>query len=196
MTANTPINRVRIALVLTLIAILALGSFWLLEVMRRSGDETPQKPGADASDYTVDQFTFLRLSEQGQIRYELSGDTLTHYLNDTYKIAAPVVHALSAHAAPVVMKAKNALVDDVARKIHMYHDVKLDRAAQGKSERLHVNSEYLMILPDDNIIKTDKPVEIELGRSRLTGVGMFVNNTTLEFQLFDNVHGTFLSPAR
>jgi lipopolysaccharide export system protein LptC len=191
--ANIPVNRVRIALVLALVAALALGSFWLLEVMRRNGEGPTRTLGKDESDYTVNQFTFLRLSEQGQVKYEVSGEKLTHYLNETYEITKPLVHAMSDHAAPVAVQAERALIDDTARKVHMYRNVKLDRPPSGNSGHLHMDSEYLMILPDDDVMQTDRQVDIQLGLTRLSGVGMFANNTTREFRLFNNVHGFFPS---
>ncbi len=50
-------------------------------------------------------------------------------------------------------------------------------------------------MPDDDVMQTDKPVEIILGSSRLTGTGMVANNATRQLHLSSNVHATYQPPA-
>jgi lipopolysaccharide export system protein LptC len=63
-------------------------------------------------------------------------------------------------------------------------------ADRGRSE-LRIQTEYLKIVPDRDLAHTDKPVIITEGRSRLTGVGMEINNKTRQFALLSQVRGTF-----
>jgi lipopolysaccharide export system protein LptC len=53
----------------------------------------------------------------------------------------------------------------------------------------------MLVLPDDDVVQTNKPVEIALGTSVLTGTGMYVNNATREFKLMHKVRGVFYPPA-
>ncbi|MFX5785438.1 LPS export ABC transporter periplasmic protein LptC, partial [Acinetobacter baumannii] len=57
--------------------------------------------------------------------------------------------------------------------------------------QMHLVSEYLLLLPDDEIVKTDKPVAMTMGTTRLNGVGMVANNATQVVQLFGNVRGYY-----
>jgi lipopolysaccharide export system protein LptC len=52
------------------------------------------------------------------------------------------------------------------------------------------------VLPDDDVVQTDKPVEITMGQSKLNGTGMFANNATRELRLSSNVHGTYQARVR
>jgi lipopolysaccharide export system protein LptC len=54
----------------------------------------------------------------------------------------------------------------------------------------------MLVLPEEDVVKTDKHVDITLGRSTLSGTGMYANNATSEFRLSSNVHGTYQAPAR
>jgi lipopolysaccharide export system protein LptC len=63
-------------------------------------------------------------------------------------------------------------------------------AGKGQNE-LRVQTEYLQVLPDRDLARTDKPVVITEGRSRLAGVGMELNNKTRQFMLRSQVRGTF-----
>jgi lipopolysaccharide export system protein LptC len=72
--------------------------------------------------------------------------------------------------------------------------VHIDRPATPTSEHFHVKSDYLLVLPDDDVMQTDKPVDITLGTSTLTGTGMLANNATRELRVLSNVHATYQPP--
>lgn len=190
-------NRIRVAALLAITAALALGSFWMLEVMRRSGGPDTANANQNAPDYYVENFQFVRVSNSGQAQYSMSGDRLTHYpADDIHKIEQPVVRSLTPERPPMHAVSKTATVDRVNSKIHMYNDVHLDRAATADKERLQLDSEYLLLLPDEDIMKTDKPVTISLGQSVLKGTGMVANNATGELRLASNVSVTYRPPSK
>ena len=56
---------------------------------------------------------------------------------------------------------------------------------------MRVQTEYLQVFPDRDLARTDKPVIITEGDSRLSGVGMEFNNKTRQFALLSQVRGTF-----
>jgi lipopolysaccharide export system protein LptC len=190
-------NRFQIGVVIALGAALALGSFWLLEVMRKQiADGMPDKPRMDP-DYFVEKFNFVRMSSAGKAQYNVSGTRLEHNpANDTHAIRLPLVNSLSADRPPMTARAERALINSDNSKVHMYDNVHIDRPATPTNDYFHLKSEYLLILPDDDIVQTDKPVEITLGTSVLTGVGMVANNATRELRLARNVHAVYQPPRR
>lgn len=197
MTTTRPTNRLRMTLIVLLLLIAALGSFWVLEVMQRDGDEAPAELQKGEPDYSVDQFSVMRMSRTGQARYSISGVKLIHYPDrDTFEIQKPVVYSVTENQAPLTMRAERAIVDHPGNKVHMHRNVQLDRPASPKDDRFHLSSDYLLFLPDDDVVQTDKPVTIDYGTSRLSGIGMFANNATREFRLLRQVRGTFDTPAR
>lgn len=189
--------RLRAVLGVTLFALLALGSFWLYEVMRRaSGDIIPNEQRSEP-DFYVERFSYVKLSKTGSAHYHFSGDRLTHNpQDDSYDITQPVVRNLSNPEQPMTMQAERARVTGDNSEVHLYDNVRLERPGTPTSEPLHMRSEYLLVLPDDDVMKTDKPVVITTGRGRLSGTGMFANNATREFTLSSNVHGTYQAPLR
>ncbi len=188
-------DRFRLALIMALGAMLALGSFWVLEVMRKGvNDSLPEAPRTE-SDYYVEKFNFVRMSETGQAQYNISGMRLTHNpVDDTAAITLPVVNSLGKDRPPMTSVAERAMVDRDNSKIHMYDNVNIDRPATATAEHFHLKSDYLLILPDDDVMQTDKPVEITLGASKLTGTGMVANNAMRQLQLSSNVHATYQPP--
>ena len=192
MTDTRATHRFRLAVILALSAVLALGSFWILEVMRKGvNDSNPDLPRSEP-DYYVEKFNFVRMSKSGQAQYNISGKKLTHNpVDDSYAIQLPVVNSLSNERPPMTTRAERAIVDRNSSKVHMYDNVHIDRPATATSEHFHLTSEYLLILPDDDVMQTDKPVDITLSTSKLTGTGMFANNATRELRLSSNVHATY-----
>jgi lipopolysaccharide export system protein LptC len=197
MSAPHTAGRVRLAVIMALVAAAALGSFWILEVLRQTkNDERPAIPKGEP-DYTVEKFNFVRMSTTGQARYNVSGLMLTHFPNDdSFEIRQPVLHNLTEGQAPTTLHAERAIVDHVKNQIHLHRNVLVERPASATSGVFRLHSEYLLVLPDDDIMKTDKPVEILSGTSQLYGTGMVANNATRELHLASKVHGTLQPPKQ
>jgi lipopolysaccharide export system protein LptC len=195
MTDLLSAKRVRLVLVITLGAALTLGSFWVLEMMRKGADDSMPALPRNEPDYYVEKFNFVRMSQSGQARYNISGKRLTHNpADDSFEIQLPVINSLGSDRPPMTVRAQRALVNDDSSKVHLYDDVHIDRPATPAAEHFHVKSDYLLVLPDDDVMQTDKPVDITLGTSRLTGTGMLANNATRELRVSGNVHATYQSP--
>jgi lipopolysaccharide export system protein LptC len=187
----------RLVMILAPLVVLALGSFWLLEVTRRAtSDYVPNRTRTEP-DFYVEQFNYVKIAQDGKAQYHFSGAKLTHNpQDDSYDITKPVVSSVGKSAPPMTIRSETAHVNSDNSEVHMYRDVELDRPGAQDVEPMHAKSEYLLVLPDDDVMKTDKPVEITLGRSVLTGVGMLANNATREFRLMSKVHGTYQPPVR
>lgn len=197
MNAPRSVWRFRILTILALMIALALGSFWLLEVMRRAINDVTPKAARTEPDFYVENFNYVKLSPSGQAQYHISGARLTHNpQDDSYDVQHPVVSNIRPDRAPMTMRSERAHVNSDNSEIHMYDNVHIDRPASAQSGHLHITSDYMLLLPDDEIMKTDKAVVITLDLSRLTGIGMFANNATREFSLASNVHGTYQAPPQ
>ncbi len=98
-------HRLRLALMLALVGALALGSFWVLEVMRKSAEDGMPPIARSEPDYYVENFSFVKMSPTGSARYQISGQRLTHYpLDDSYEIRQPRVHSMSETGQPMTMQ--------------------------------------------------------------------------------------------
>jgi lipopolysaccharide export system protein LptC len=176
---------------------LALGSFWLLEVMRRSASDFIPNQERSEPDFYVEKFSYVKLGKTGKVQYHFSGAKLTHNpKDDSYDITLPVINNLGEETMPMTMRSERAHVNSDNSRIQLFNNVQIDRPASATTQHLHATSEYLLVLPDDEVMKTDEPVEITVGASTLSGVGMFADNATREFRLTSNVHGTYQVPQR
>lgn len=185
-------RRFRLLAVLAPLIGMALGSFWLLEVMRRSTDVDMPERMRTEPDFYVDRFRYVRMSPEGRPEYQFSGERMTHNpQDDTYDIRKPLFSSLAEGRLPTTLRAERAHVSSDNSEVHLYGNVHMDRPASGNSQELQVKSEYMLLLPDDDVVRSDKQVAITLGTSTLTGTGMYANNATRELRLNSNVHGTY-----
>ncbi len=53
-----------------------------------------------------------------------------------------------------------------------------------------MESDYLLVLPNEDVMRTDKPVRMTLGESQLNGTGMVANNATGQVQLASRVQAS------
>lgn len=186
----------RLIVLIALSAGLALGSFWLVEVMQRKTEDSLPARVRTEPDFYVEKFNFVRMAKTGEARYNLTGTEMKHYpQDDSYQIQNPVMHSYSADRPPMVSRSLRANVTNSSSEIHMYDNVHIDRPASATSQHFQLKTSYLLILPDEDVMKTPKPVELQLGKSTLNGAGMFVNNATGEFSLSSNVKGQYQPPV-
>jgi lipopolysaccharide export system protein LptC len=189
--------RIRFFMTLAPLVVVALASFWLYEVMRRATDTVVPNAERSEPDFYVEKFRYVKLSKSGSAQYHFAGERLTHNpQDDSYDIVQPVVNNISNADAPMTIWAERARINSDYSQVHLYENVRMDRPASATSEPVRIRSEYMLVLPDDDVMKTDKPVEIITDRAKLTGTGMVANNATREFNLTSNVHGTYQAPVR
>ncbi|NEX61322.1 LPS export ABC transporter periplasmic protein LptC [Noviherbaspirillum galbum] len=194
---NESTRIIRFLLLLAPVIALALGSFWLLEVLRRSaGEATPDKVRVEP-DFYIDKFSYVKLAPDGRAQYHFAGERLTHNpRDDSYDIRNPVIRTTGKSASPMSIRSDRAHVSNDNSEVHMYDHVQMDRPATADGRPLQLRSDYLLVLPDDDVMKTDKPVVITSGEAVLNGVGMVANNATRELRLLNNVHGTYQPATR
>ncbi|WP_323144612.1 LPS export ABC transporter periplasmic protein LptC [Massilia phyllosphaerae] len=162
---------------------LAFGSFWLLQIMSSDGGVGPVNVGNDP-DYIVENFSFVRMAETGKPRYVISGERLTHRPADNSSVIdKPVVQGLNTEHPPMTMTAQHALVSQNQNQVDLSGDVDIQRPGAANARPLRVRTEALTFLPDEDIAKTDRAIEMKVGTATAHGVGMVANNATQQVEL-------------
>jgi len=188
--------RLRLIVIIALGVTMALGSFWVLEVMRKNSIGQAPQIARSEPDFYVDDFKFIQVAKSGQMHYKMSGARLTHEpQHDSYRIEKPVIISLDQVRAPMTMRAESAMIEDDNSKVHLYQNVRVDRPASGRSQALHLETEYLLLLPDEDVMQSDQPVKLVTGQSTLSGNSMFANNASRELRVSGNVHGSFAAAS-
>lgn len=162
----------------------AFGSFWLLQLMQASDIDAQLGGPPDEPDYIVENFSFVRMTENGQPSYLLSGKRLAHIPNgDVSHVDDPVLRGVEPGRPPMTVVAKKAQIHHEEHRVELMGDVDVQRPKTAASEALQVRTQALTVLPDEEILKTDQPIEVQLGASNLRTTGMVANNATMQLHL-------------
>ena len=176
---------------LLLLLALAAGSLWLERAVQAPARDNSGKMRHDP-DFIAEDFGITKMSAKGKPEYSLSAERMVHYPDDqTTDITAPRMEQRHDDDAPIVIRADRGRISRNGDEANFYGNVVVVREASRGRAELRVHTEYLQIVPDRDIARTDKAVTITEGRSRLAGVGMEINNKTRQFVLLSKVRGTF-----
>ena len=176
--------RFRLTVILALAGFLALGSFWVSMVIKRSASGSQSQEQRTEPDYFVYNFDYLKMLPGGKPQYLMTGTKLTHFpADDSFRIDTPVYKSLDPNKPQQTLRSNSADVKDDNTKVHMHGNVIGNRVATATSAGMRLETEYLLLLPDDDAMRTDKPVAITRGTSTMHGVGMTANNATGEMRL-------------
>jgi len=171
-----------LALMLTAV-FFAFGSFWLLQAMQADDDASAANAGNEP-DYIVENFSFVRMTPTGQPRYVMSGARLAHHpVTDVSEVSKPVVESMAPGRPRMTMHADRAQIHHQENRVELMDNVDIVRPATPGSEGLRARTDALTVLADEEIVKTDRPVDMTLGASTVKSVGLVADNPTQKLHL-------------
>ncbi len=188
-------RRVPALLTLGLVLLLAAGSLWMLKAAQRGESNAPATGQRTEPDYVIEGFRYVKVARDGSAEYVIEGDRLAHDpISDDSLISRPRLNSYSRGRAPMALSADKARINGDHSEFHLIDNVRLERPQTRGNEALTVESEYMLVLPDQDIVKTDRAVHAQLGSSTLEGVGMEADNKKRQLTLQSRVKATYLKP--
>ena len=176
---------------------MALGSFWLVEVINRGEGFGPNNVAKSEPDYIVEQFSVVKMTPEGKPRYIITGDRLTHHPdNDTADVLKPVVQSIAPPAPPMTMTGQTGRIDQVKNIVDMAGNVVIERPSAPQWPHLRLKTEALTILTDEDKLRTDLPVEMISDATVVTGVGMLADRAANQVDLYHRVHIIYPPPQQ
>jgi lipopolysaccharide export system protein LptC len=184
-------HRWRLSLTMLVFVLIALGSFWLVEVVNKNGQDMQADAHRNEPDYIVGRFSFVRLNKAGQPAYIISGDQLTHRpVEDASDVDKPVVRSLSGDQPPLHMHAERAHIDQDNSRIKLIENVHIEREGSATAQPMDLRTQALTVFPDDDTMETDQPVQMRSGDATASGIGLHANNATRQLELGGRGHLT------
>lgn len=171
----------------------------LLAVVIRDWVETaPEEMQAEAtidmsatqSDYYLEQFSTRKFDANGNIEYEVTGNTLAHYpIDDRSEITEPSVIL---HRDQVQWKIDSTLGELIKNPsvFTLHGDVVVTRETQD-AEPVIMRTEAISIHTDENEVRTDKPIEIVAQTWHLRSIGLQSSLNEGKLNLLSAVTGRF-----
>jgi lipopolysaccharide export system protein LptC len=172
---------------LLLLAVLAAMTYWLDRVVQ------PPPPPRDGSarhdpDYIIENFRASRMGADGQPRDQLVALRMTHYPDDdTTHLERPVYRQLEARRAPLHVTSERATVSPKGEDVHFHDNVVVVRGAHGRNKELTLRTSYLLVIPGDQLARTDRAVTITDLNTKITAHGLELDNNAKTLKLKANV---------
>lgn len=180
---NAALARLGPLLPLVVVTLLAALSWWLKDLATLAewldGRGFQHEPGTVIED--------LRLRSVGGpngVQQVLTAQQMIHYLDDdTLRLEKPRFVRTEPGQPTLQIQSQRGLVAEDRNNFYFLEDVRLQREATGALSLL-LQTEYLRVMLDVDRVRTDKPVHVAQGKSRLDAGGMEADGKarTVEFK--------------
>ncbi len=185
---------------IALLAVLAVGTYYLAELANRSARPSIKAPATEP-DFYVTGFTLIKLNQKGEPAFRITAKKMTHFPDrDTSEFEEPVATTLRPDKPPITISARKAVSRDIATEqpsvLTLSDGVRLERKARPGYNALLVESQSMTINPDDETASSEVAVKITSGPSVLNAVGFQFDNPAQQLILKSQVKGVWNSPQQ
>lgn len=179
---------------LVLLASLGALTFWLDRVV-----QPPTNPQTGTvrhdPDYIVDGLAATRMDKEGRVQHTLHASKMTHFPDDDVTLLLePRLVTFGENRAPITVTSREARVSGDGENVYFERQVRVVRPRFGNQSELVLETEYLHVMPDENIVKTNQPVTIRDPSTVIDASGLELNSETRVLELQGRVKGTYKPP--
>lgn len=190
----------RLAAIVSLVLLAGLGlfTFYLAQVADRGRPARAERPvAADEPDYFVERMALLTMNERGLPSYRLEAQRLQHYpADDRTEFEEPVMVSLDPERPRITVTANRGRLVDGGEQALLHGNVVITRAATANAAPMKAETEFAVVLPERDLVRTDWPVTVLQGGNVLTGVGMELDNRARRLRVDSQVRAVVQPPAR
>jgi len=178
---------------ITVLTVLAGLSFWLMRATALPDNRTDGKDRHDP-DYIITGMEIRKLTKSGDLQYILQATEARHYPDDdSTDIATPHLTYLNASKPNLYLSSETAQISADGEIVQLDGDVRIKRDPTPDRMALFGYMPDLTINTEAETGHTKSPVRFTQGASRLSGVGMDLDNRTQTYHLRSQARGEFES---
>jgi lipopolysaccharide export system protein LptC len=190
------VERFTTAFPLFLVALLAALSFWLERIVQVPSAARDGSTRHDP-DYIVENFVAVSMGPDGRPLHQIEAKRMLHYPDDdSTRLESPRLLQFDGERLAMSIVAQTAQVSSEGKTVDLHDDVKAVRSATGNRSELVLTTDYLHVVPDDDFAQTERPVTIADANTKVTGVGLELDNKARTVKLMSNVRGTYVPPKK
>ena len=179
-----------------LMALLALGTWWLVKNTPLFVSERMPAPLRHEPDYTMSQFMVQRFAPEGAMRAQIEGDSMRHYPDtDTLEIDNPRIRALAPDGRVTVATAHRALSNGDASEVQLSGGAHVVREAGEQGEAIDFRGEFLHYFVNTERVRSHLPVVVRQGRTEIRADAFDFDNLTRAVDFKGHVHAVFAAPS-
>jgi lipopolysaccharide export system protein LptC len=178
-----------------LLSLLAALTWWLDQKVQPVG---PHDGGSSADpDFVAENFEAKRMNEDGSERYSVVAKKMEHYpVDNSAVLEEPRLTHFDPDKGPVSIRANSGVVSSNGETVDFRDAVQVRRAPFGGDPEMTLTTSFLHVIPDKDLVLTDREVTLTHGNSTLKSVGLEFNNKTRQLKLLSNVKGQLQTPQK
>ncbi len=196
-------DRFLLYLPLACMAVLALGSYWVVRSVPAAAIPTAPRVQQHVPDYFMEGFAVKTFDANGRLRSEVRGDKVRHYPDTQWlEIDGIRIRSFDAQGRLTTASADRGLTNEDGSEVQlMGHALVVRESAAKAGEKvgpgMQYRSEFLHAFLNTERLKSHKPVELQRGADHFTADAMDFDNVEQVLQLDGRVHGTLVpTPQR
>ncbi len=181
---------------LLLMAILALGTWWLVKSTPLIESDRAAAPLRHEPDYTMTQFTVQRFAPGGAMRAQIEGDVMRHYPDtDTFEIDNPRIRAVGDDGRVTTATARSALSNRDGSEVQLIGGAHVVREATAREAAIDFRSEFLHCFSFIERVQSHLPVVVTQGGTEIRADSMVYDNLARVLDLEGRAHAVLSSPT-
>lgn len=194
-TLRDALDRVTIYLPIIVVAVLALGTYWLVRNAPKILGPTPKVAAVHEPDYFMRDFVIKNFLANGDLRSELYGKEGRHYPDtDTLEVDDVRLRSISPEGLTTRASAKRGLSNADGSEVQLFGDAVVTREASTGTKgqavpTMEFRGEFLHAFIDTERVTSNKPVTITRGADRFTADTLDYDNLSGVANLKGRVRG-------
>jgi lipopolysaccharide export system protein LptC len=182
---------------LLLMALLALGTWWLVKNTPLAGDDRPDRPVRHEPDYEMHDFAVQRFTAHGQLRAQIEGDAMRHYPDtDTVEIDNVRVQAVGSDGRMMLATARRGIANGAGTEVQLLGGAQIVREASAShpdtDPAIDFRGEFLHAFIDTERVKSHLPVTVTRGETRVQADAMEYSHIDRLIQFGGRMRASFL----
>jgi len=174
---------------------LLAATYWL----NQQAQPDPVKPDGSSRhdpDTVVENFSAVKLNKQGTPYFIMKAARMQHYPDDdSTSLEAPRLTLLAEDRPPLLATAESGSISRRGDEMSLQGGVEVLRGAGVKQDQLKLQTEYLNVIPDQELARSDRSVTITEANTTVKAVGLELNNKTRTIKLLSNVKSQHVPPV-
>jgi len=147
-------------------------------------------------DSVVENFSAMKLNEQGTPHFIMSATRMLHYPDDdSTSLEVPRITLLADDRPTILATAKTGTISSKGDEYFLQGDVEMLRETVAQQDRLKLKTEYLHFIPDQDLVKSNLAVTLIEAHTTVNAVGMELNNKTRTIKLLSKVRSEYVPPG-
>jgi lipopolysaccharide export system protein LptC len=192
------IDRLVLVLPLLMVAMLALGSYWM--VRSAPGVDTGElpRPPDDTPDYLIEGFTVQKFDANGRLSALLQGASAQRLPDAPWiEIQKFTFRSTDTQGQLKLASADQGLSNPDNNEFQLSGNARMVREAHpaGDYPRLEIRGDFLHVWTEPEKVESDRPVQIVHGKHRIRADSLQYDGTTRALQMDGRVQAVFVNES-